>query len=386
MAALGETGGDRVNRVADDAVLTFRPIEAVLDIELTTICNASCTFCPRDQTPHLGLMDERTFGQALARAVEYRDAVRGLSSASVPFLETTNDTIWLSFCGMGDALMHPQVIDRVRQVSDAGLRPLLNTNAAKLTPHRADALLDAGVEWVCINAGERDEAYEAVYGLPFQRTHDNVVAFAEKAAGRCVVAMVLVDHRGDPAHRDDMKQYWKARGINGMFPMSLVNRAGALDVPDHDAAHREFGDEARAMFEELGVVPRCGIPFLYPFVGYDGQYYLCSSDWRKDVAVGNVFDHAVVDLYAAKHHHVHTRSPICASCSHEPTNALARALAARAVADRSGGDVDAADANIAAVLAQCLSGPPVVSAVTRGLASPIPVDITPTHRAVSVGS
>ena len=39
-----------------------------LDIEPTNRCNANCYFCPRDQTPHQGLMTTEMFDQALERA------------------------------------------------------------------------------------------------------------------------------------------------------------------------------------------------------------------------------------------------------------------------------------------------------------------------------
>ena len=44
-----------------------------VDIELTNRCNAKCHFCPRDQTPHEGLMSRAVFDRSLARAVEFRD-------------------------------------------------------------------------------------------------------------------------------------------------------------------------------------------------------------------------------------------------------------------------------------------------------------------------
>jgi hypothetical protein len=75
------------------------------------------------------------------------------------------------------------------------------------------------------------------------------------------------------------------------------------------------------------------VPFLYPFVGYDGRYYLCSSDWRKEVDLGNVFDDSIVDLFGPKADQVGGRSPICGSCTHEPTNTLALALADDAAVD-----------------------------------------------------
>ena len=47
-----------------------------LDIEPTNRCNADCYFCPRDQTPHQGLMTVEVFDQSLSRAVEYREIAR----------------------------------------------------------------------------------------------------------------------------------------------------------------------------------------------------------------------------------------------------------------------------------------------------------------------
>lgn len=361
-------------------------IEAVFDIELTTLCNAHCTFCPRDQTPHLGLIDEATFAQALHRAVEYRDLVRRLPSLGFEGLALIDDTIWLSFCGMGDALVHPKVVDHVREVADAGLLPVLNTNAATLDPAKADRLLDAGLARVCVNAGEVGVDYEAVYGLPFQRTHDNVVALAEKAAGRCQVTVVLVDHRGDPQHRDDMVRYWADRGITSILPFALVNRAGALDVPEQEADHQAYGVEAGALFAAAGVVPQCATPYIYPIVGYDGRYYLCSSDWRKEVPVGNVFDHAVVDLYARKGQHVRSRSPICRRCTHDPTNELARVLAERDRVVAVGGDEAAADGVVSATVASHGAVAVVVEQVERAMRPAVPVTIAAARAADDVGS
>ena len=63
-----------------------------IDIEITNRCNATCHFCPRDATPHQGIMDVDTFNQALARAVDYREVVKDVSG-----LEVT-----VSLCGLAN--------------------------------------------------------------------------------------------------------------------------------------------------------------------------------------------------------------------------------------------------------------------------------------------
>jgi MoaA/NifB/PqqE/SkfB family radical SAM enzyme len=297
---------------------------AVVDIELTSRCNAHCSFCPRDQTPHHGLIDEATFVAALGRAVEYRDALAELPKVSDRF-ETARDTIWLSFCGMGEPLLHPRVVEYVGRVREAGLRPIINTNGALLSPTMADNLVDAGLALVFINVGEVDDTYEEVYGLPFERTRTNVEHFL--ADGRCKAAIVLVDHRDDPDHVTSMHDFWSQRGAESILPFSLINRAGSLAIDEPGDDELSFLDKAGHLLAEKGDAARCSVPFLYPFIGYDGNYYLCSSDWRKEVNLGTVFERALVDLFDDKAEHLCSSASICQNCTHEPSTVLAHALA-----------------------------------------------------------
>jgi hypothetical protein len=75
------------------------------------------------------------------------------------------------------------------------------------------------------------------------------------------------------------------------------------------------------------------------FVGYDGQYYLCCSDWKKEVAFGSVFDTSFMAIMGPKLERTATRQPICKNCNHDPVNRLTEALRGR-------NDGDATDASI----------------------------------------
>ena len=52
----------------------------------------------------------------------------------------------------------------------------------------------------------------------------------------------------------------------------------------------------------------CAAPFLYLFVGYDGQYYLCCSDWEKKAPLGSIFDNSFVDVVGRKVEHLRSAS------------------------------------------------------------------------------
>ena len=300
-----------------------------IDIELTNRCNAKCNFCPRDQTPHQGLMTPEVFTQSLRRAVEYRE----LS------LDLFGDDATVSLCGLGEPLLNSRAPEFVQQVRAAGFDATMSSNAALLDERRGRALLDAGLQNILVNVGDEGAAYEEVYRLPFEKTRDNVVRFAEMAGDDCVIVIVLVNFRRDREHVKRMEEYWGQYGFTRFLKYDIINRGGALFVD-----HMQFESypqlaKARDLLDARGApVPLCPTPFGYLFIGYDGQYYLCCSDWKKETPMGSVFDESFLSVTAKKIEFVRTREPVCKTCNNDPLNQLTEEL--KAIED---GDSDVTD-------------------------------------------
>ena len=209
---------------------------------------------------------------------------------------------------------------------EEGFDCTMSSNAALLDESRAHALLEAGLQRIAINVGDRDADYEDIYKLPFERTRDNVLRFKELAGDACEVIIVLVDHRRDRAHLESMRQYWGDFGMRAFMEYEIMNRGGALFVD-----HMQFEEypqlaEAREMLNGRGIEAVCPTPFAYLFIGYDGQYYLCCSDWKKEVPLGSVADTSFADVMVAKLEHARTRQPVCKTCNLDPLNKLTEAL------------------------------------------------------------
>lgn len=304
-----------------------------IDIELTNRCNASCSFCPREMTPHQGMMSAEVFDQALVRAEEYHRTARELFPES---------NINLTFCGMGEPLLHPRLPEYVGRVSDAGITPALSSNGSLLDETKARALIDAGLRSIYLNVGDHDEDYERVYSLPWDRTVANVTRFRELADGRCEVIAVLVDHRDDGQHLDEMRSYWSDLGVDHTFTYALSNRGGSLDA--ERVRYHAYPEVSRAWDLLVGATgsPLCGVPFHRMFIGYDGSYYLCGSDWEKRAAMSNVFDSSFIDITEAKLAHVASREPVCSTCNVDPTNMLAAVLHEQAAGNLDGDAVSEA--------------------------------------------
>jgi MoaA/NifB/PqqE/SkfB family radical SAM enzyme len=288
---------------------------AVVDIEVTNRCNADCHFCPRDQTPHEGLMTEAVFEKALARAVEHREASR--------VLNPRDPDVNISLCGLGEPLVNPRTPEWAARVKDAGFSCSVASNGALLDERRGRALLDAGADQVWLNVSAIGDEYENVYKLPWQRTHDNVVRFAQMAQGSgTTVHLALVNYRQDPALTADLKSFWRERGIDSFVEWDIINRGGSLFVDHMQFETLPQNREARRLIDERGGHPMCAQPFLWVFIGYDGHYYLCCSDWKKEVSFGTVFEKSILETTRGRLEELLTGGTVCRTCNMDPVNQL----------------------------------------------------------------
>jgi hypothetical protein len=160
------------------------------------------------------------------------------------------------------------------------------------------------------------------------------------AQGQCEVCVVLVDHHRDPAHTQKMKRFWRQYGIISFYEYGVINRGGALFVDHMQFEALPQLETARARLSTNGSTPICGAPFGYLFVGYDGQYYLCCSDWKKETPMGSVFDESFLSVTRKKLEYVVTREPVCKTCNLDPLNRLTDELRAidDGLADPEGGE------------------------------------------------
>lgn len=301
-----------------------------IDIEVTNRCNATCHFCPRDATPHQGIMDVETFDKSLARAVEYREVVKNVSGLPVT----------VSLCGLGEPLINRNLLSFVKKVKAEGFKCSMSSNGALLTEDKSIELLDAGLDEIYINVSDIDEEYERIYSLPFEKTCENITRFAELAQGRCIPIIILVDHRNDQQHIQDMEAFWRKRGLKNFHDYSVINRGGALFV-EH-MQFEQYSEMARARHDltEGGAQPLCGAPWGFLFIGYDGNYYLCCSDWRKQASLGSVFDASFLQVTRQKLKMVVSREPVCKTCNHDPVNMLTEELRALNAGEVSAEEVD----------------------------------------------
>jgi len=304
-------------------------VRAIFDVEVTNRCNARCVMCPREKTPGQGLMDEATFRQTVARAVEY-----GRVESFV-------------IGGLGEPLVHPAIVDFVRVAASAGLRPSIITNAALLTKEKSQGLIEAGLHHVNVSIGGlTPETYESVHrGLRWRETYANVLNFLDLAAGKASVNLQISPTEQTYLEASGIAKYWRKLGVRLclIFPFAS-SRGGALDnglakrkrcptrrlnnLPSGtlniEAVFRPTKRDAAALHRQADFV--CYPKDRITFVSWQGNYHLCCNDYEKRHVIGNVRDMSVAEAYRRKAEIGRVNLKLCEEC------------------DFSGGDLPARDA------------------------------------------
>lgn len=132
-----------------------------IHVEPSFLCNLECQMCPRMIQGHReGLMPRERF-EKLIPLLPYLDAV--------------------VLTGFGEPLINPHLAEFIAIISGAGARPCLSTNGTLLTPARARAILEAGVNHVqfSVDAGTAETFERIRVGAKWDVVLENAAAFHE---------------------------------------------------------------------------------------------------------------------------------------------------------------------------------------------------------------
>lgn len=282
-----------------------------LDIELTNRCNALCTFCPRDKTPKQGFMTEAHFRQAVFRAKE------------------ENLTVMLT--GQGESLIHPEFSRFINILKEENVPFGLTTNASLLKAERSAVLLEAGIKRITFSVSDLGDDYKKVYNLDVENTLANIDEFIRQnnlleANKRAEVWVSIVEHGANAEQIDHMREFWKARGVTDIYQFKLINRGGACESNHLFLNDQSKREEALQLMAEKGVSTLCNLAFTVPFVGWNGNYYICCSDYEKVKPLASVDQLTLAELDTVKKVSIHQGNPACLQCNYDPLNTIQEAL------------------------------------------------------------
>ena len=237
-------------------------------LEITNVCNLSCSFCPGTRREPRFLSGEE---------------FRVLSGRLRPY------TDYLYFHLMGEPLLHPALGTLLDLAGEQGFRVILTSNGT-LLPEKGEVLLASGaVHKVNLSL----QSFAANKGGTLTDYVGACAAFAKEAGARGKLCVLRLWNRGGLDGLNGEIQ----DALRGVFPAPWTESRGSLRLADR--VWLEPGDRfdwPDAALPELG--ERCFCYGLRDQVGVlcDGTVVPCCLDHEGEIALGNLFDQELDEI------------------------------------------------------------------------------------------
>jgi radical SAM protein with 4Fe4S-binding SPASM domain len=266
-----------------------------LQVEPTSICNYRCVFCyqiddgfTKKSNGHMGSMSLEAFKQIVDQAVGHCEAV--------------------TLASRGEPLICPRIEEMLKYASGKFLALKLNTNAWFLDEAKCHAILQADMNTVVFSA---DAASEPAYGQfrvggALDRVVNNVRRFGEIQAkhypkSRTITRVSGVRVLGTP-DLDQMEKFWG----------NLVDQVSFVKYNPWENTYEQ---------PENGISTACSDLWRRMFIWWDGTVNPCDVDYKSTLAVGNIKEHRLDDLWRSdsyaqiRERHLRKQRSRCSPCN-----------------------------------------------------------------------
>ncbi len=242
-----------------------------VQIEPTSICNYRCVFCYQidkvftmRKNGHMGMMPLDLFKRVV-------DELEGQCEA-------------LTLASRGEPLLCPNIEGMLDYLRGKFLGLKINTNAWYLDERKAHAILQSGMNTLVFSA---DAAEEPLYSQlrvngKLERVVNNIRLFQQIRGKHYPDSQLITRVSGvrfsDQQNLDAMEAFWGG----------LVDQVAFVDYnPWENSYDRPVND----------ITTPCSDLWRRTFVWFDGTINPCDVDYRSTLAVGNVKEHSLRDLW-----------------------------------------------------------------------------------------
>lgn len=232
-----------------------------LYIEPTSACNLNCSMCFRNNwiDEKKGFMSEETF----------KNIIKGIKNES--------DLESVMFGGMGEPLLHKNIVSMVYAISEQKIKTELITNATLLTKNLSDMLLNSGLSclWVSVD-GFKKEAYEKIQkGAEFELIKRNIEYFNTNR-GNTELGMTFVIMDENIVEIEKINRFADAMGFDYInLSYNVPSSPLKEDISCYDTGFL-IGKQRRIKFNEFH---KRRLNYC-PFINEDN----CFVKWNGDVS------------------------------------------------------------------------------------------------------
>ena len=237
-------------------------------IEISNLCNLSCSFCPG------------------TKRAGRRMNIKEFSSL-MPKLRPFTDHLYFHL--MGEPLCHPNLQEFLQIAGQHGFRVILTTNGTLLSRHQQMLRTSPALHKINISL----HAFEANdLAVPFEKYLQDCLAFGQEMAGEKLVVYRLTNQGGADELNKEILQT-----MHAFFPREWVQERNGIRIGHR--TYLEHGDKFD--WPDLSAPEGDGALFCYGLrdqIGIlcDGTVVPCCLDHEGDIALGNLFQEELEDI------------------------------------------------------------------------------------------
>jgi MoaA/NifB/PqqE/SkfB family radical SAM enzyme/glycosyltransferase involved in cell wall biosynthesis len=271
--------------------------DRAIDLEITSVCNAVCPFCPRevlaDKNKHMPLATVRQIGEHLRREQGYRRRI--------------------VLCGIGEPTLHPHLEEIVTELAGVSSELCITTNGTLMSRQRFERLVECGLTEVNFSLNAfTPETHRRVMNLKnFEQVKANaheIIRCRKERHPHVAVHVSFVYCNLNHHEAVSFADYWAGQSVTNVWIHPLNNRAGLLSrevTPMDTASLKErYAGDARVVVALLPHATEesrvCKIARDIDFISSDGSMRLCAMDYEHKTFFGSAELMSIQDMHLAK--------------------------------------------------------------------------------------
>ncbi|MHA1882800.1 MAG: radical SAM protein, partial [Candidatus Thorarchaeota archaeon] len=227
----------------------------LIDIEVSSICNLECSFCPRNEI----VRDNNLMDMNMLKVLS----------------EWLPDNAIVMFSGLGECLLNENLERMIHLLKERKISSCIVTNGILLDPDRQQSLIEAGVDQIQISyVAFNEETYQRAIGKKgnYDRLIKNLQHLSDHKPEDLRVQLNFVDLGYNSNEIASIQEITDAWGFD-FFYRRLHSRGGSI-------SESEIISEDSTCF-------RCGTFVSVYFITSDGKIISCSNDVEQRNVIGN---------------------------------------------------------------------------------------------------
>ena len=218
------------------------PIPTWVELSLIDVCNRKCIFCPKVD-PKIAPDTYQKMSQIIIDKIH-------------DDLQAMNFNGTISLCGYGEPLLHKDILYIVKKLSNV-------SNVEVVT--NGDVLSSKTLQELYLSKASK--VLVSMYDGPEQ-----IAKFKE-----------MIKKANVPEELVILRDRWYDKYND--FGVKLTNRAGTIKAGDQD---------------NPGKYTTCFYPTYQFLIDWNGDVFLCPQDWQRRVAMGNVMQESIFQIWIGK--------------------------------------------------------------------------------------